>query len=652
MVVLVSLWVGMSSTFAQNSEHTVPDFALCFKILAKNRTIYNEYNDSIFLITEHDKWVNFFRHRAIKNHQIFAANQETLRTLKDFVDHSKGNEGYYAKAYRDFFDAFQKEYILVGKSDPFMILEIAKYFDNYNSNPYCPDSLNFTCSFELWRYDSYNQLFNLTKDTTYLRKSYACLNKVLLPRYANTYNFRYYYSYALYYLTNMRFLRYHVITLEEYWEHVKSYRRFLARADIHDWLDERQYRIFVYHSQMLEEDLIRNVYMADTTSLDKSVADSIMASIVKRKLVDPKLSYSSYLRVLMMQIQLGQISAKEALAKGLDRYEEERRLLKKTSLRNDEFSVFLQPYLNLLFINDEAEISSALKRRNVLRFCRDIEMAYRKRNDNQNSNLYVSTLSTLVTYHRLTKYLTPKERIHFLNSLCVATQISTYAHSVHVAELAETLMEGILKYQPELLVGTLGDSCVSEILHQKKKYLSYIHDAAMYHDLGKNSICSVVNNDYRPLTDTEFSIIKLHPELGLKYLELAPELAKFHDTTLGHHKWYNGKGGYPSTFDNTKSPVRLMIDVVTLSDCLQAATEHLGRNYKMDKTIDVVIQEFRQDAGTRYNPDLVALIDAHEDVRDALAYLIEEGWLDIYYHIYTSYLHPHAFMGNLVKIKK
>lgn len=334
-----------------------------------------------------------------------------------------------------------------------------------------------------------------------------------------------------------------MINLEEYWDHVKSYRRFLARADIHDWLNERQYRTFVYHSQMLEENLIRNVYMADTTSLDKSVADSIMASIVKRKLVDPKLSYSSYLRVLMMQIQLGQISAKEALAKGLDRYEEERRILKKTSLRNDEFSVFLQPYLNLLFINDEAEISSAQKRRNVLRFCRDIEMAYRKRNDNQNGNLYVSTLSTLVTYHRLTKYLTPKERIHFLNSLCVATQISTYAHSVHVAELAETLMEGLLKYQPELLV-------------------------------------------------------------------------------------------------------------VTLSDCLQAATEHLGRNYKMDKTIDVVMQEFRQDAGTRYNPDLVALIDAHEDVRDALAYLIEEGWLDIYYHIYTSYLHPHAFMGNLVKIKK
>lgn len=42
------------------------NFKLCFDILAKNRLTYNHYNDSIFLIKEHDKWVNYFRRRAIK----------------------------------------------------------------------------------------------------------------------------------------------------------------------------------------------------------------------------------------------------------------------------------------------------------------------------------------------------------------------------------------------------------------------------------------------------------------------------------------------------------------------------------------------------------------------------------------------------------
>lgn len=135
----------------------------------------------------------------------------------------------------------------------------------------------------------------------------------------------------------------------------------------------------------------------------------------------------------------------------------------------------------------------------------------------------------------------------------------------------------------------------------------------MYHDIGKNSIGSVVNNDYRPLTDKEFAAIKPHPEQGLLYLALSPALAKFYDTTLGRHKWYNGKGGYPESFDNTKSPKRILIDFVTLSDCFQAVTERIGRNYKGDKTFEVVMEEFRRNAGTGYNPDLVNLIDEYPD---------------------------------------
>ena len=51
--------------------------------------------------------------------------------------------------------------------------------------------------------------------------------------------------------------------------------------------------------------------------------------------------------------------------------------------------------------------------------------------------------------------------------------------------------------------------------------------------------------------------------MGLKYLKISQKLKYYHDTTLGHHKWYNGKGGYPNDFDNTKSPYRFMIDIIT-----------------------------------------------------------------------------------------
>lgn len=105
----------------------------------------------------------------------------------------------------------------------------------------------------------------------------------------------------------------------------------------------------------------------------------------------------------------------------------------------------------------------------------------------------------------------------------------------------------------------------------------------------------------------------------------------------GHHKWYNGKGGYPADFDNTKSPVRFLIDIVTLSDCLQAATERVGRNYRIGKTFEVVMPELRAGAGTKYNPDLVALIDAYPKLAKKLHHLVENGWIEIYYRIYSRF---------------
>ena len=50
------------------------------------------------------------------------------------------------------------------------------------------------------------------------------------------------------------------------------------------------------------------------------------------------------------------------------------------------------------------------------------------------------------------------------------------------------------------------------------------------------------------------------------------------------------------------------------------------------------MKELRRDAGVRYNPQLVELIDAHPDVAKKLAELINEGRVDIYYNIYRQFI--------------
>lgn len=81
-----------------------------------------------------------------------------------------------------------------------------------------------------------------------------------------------------------------------------------------------------------------------------------------------------------------------------------------------------------------------------------------------------------------------------------------------------------------------------------------------------------------------------------------------------------------------------MIDIITLCDCMQAATERVGRNYKQEKSFEKVMEELRAGAGTRYNPDLVKLIDDIPELYKELERIAIYGWPDIYYEIYKNYM--------------
>lgn len=616
----------------QNND-TIPNFKHCFDVLARNRKIYNQYNDSIFLIKEHNAWVSFFKHRAIRNQQVFLSNREAINAIKNYFKKDEAHIDH--EAYVRLWDAL-REYLKLDLSDPFLILEVGGILDKHYQSGKCPNPNNHSSFLNVWMGTNYLKIYNLGSDTAYVGKAYQYFKRNL-QNDKNKGEYIAAYFNAIWSLSNTMFLNYKYETLEEYKGYIRQMGELLKQESVKNVLSKDHYNSASALVKTADENVLRNVYMLDSTIMEKRVADSLMRKVVDKNLAQKELTDISYMRTQLMMVKLGRTTASRALECCLERYKKKWKNIRRERLSIWKFSLYIQPLYTLFYINDIAEIPQSKKRRNVKKLCLDIEAAFRNREDQQSVISYVKRLNTLTTYTRITKYLTYDERIHFLNALNVATQVTTYAHSQHVAMIAVTLMEGILKYDPEILVGTMGYNYVTDIKRDRRKLSDFIYNAAMYHDLGKNSIISVVNNDYRPITDEEFKIIKRHPELGLQYLELVPSLAQYHDTTLGHHKWYNGKGGYPDNFDNTQSPIRTMIDIVTLSDCMQAATERVGRNYKGEKTFENVMEEFRRDAGVRYNPKLVAFLDEHPDVSEKLAHLIEGGWIEIYYKIYQKF---------------
>ena len=59
-----------------------------------------------------------------------------------------------------------------------------------------------------------------------------------------------------------------------------------------------------------------------------------------------------------------------------------------------------------------------------------------------------------------------------------------------------------------------------------------------------------------------------------------------------------------------------MIDIVLCADCMDAATDTVGRSYSRGKTLADFIRELREGAGTRYAPWLPSLLEKEEVFKD------------------------------------
>lgn len=623
------------------SEQSIPDFKFIFDKLSQNRITYNHYNDSIFRIYDHDQWVKFFMERSRKNHQIYHENEKLLNSIVDYFETDMADttkETILPDAAYDSLNVHFFRNYAYALSDPFITNRVTNILIRNFKNR--PDQNYYYLRAMSWKGSSYYQIWRLDRDDETLKKAYDCIAYVADSAHCHTSEELGLYGYALQDLCLSAWTLHHIQPLKKLKERYEKLGE-LARNHTAEELEvpEKRRQEWINRIKGRDLEIVRGIYLTNPELIEKTEGEAMVKRVISQYPDTVGLSITSKLNLIVLKLKMGEIKTRTALREAKEIYETLiKPLTKQKVLGEGAFNSLMNHYTNLAFIVDTARVSANYKKEHVKMFCEDIIRMFRHRKDQQNSTQYNQTLELVSTNPRLIKYLSDKDRIGFVMELNVATQVTTYAHSTHVARLAESLMKGIIRHRKQLLVGKLGITSKWQVRLHQSQLIHFITQAALLHDVGKNSIVSVVNNDYRQLTDEERGIIRIHPRMGLKYLKISKELRYYHDTTLGHHKWYNGKGGYPSDFDNTQSPYRIMIDIITLCDCMQAATERVGRNYKQEKSFEKVMGELREGAGTRYNPDLVKLIDDVPELYKELEMIAIYGWPDIYYEIYKNYM--------------
>ena len=205
----------------------------------------------------------------------------------------------------------------------------------------------------------------------------------------------------------------------------------------------------------------------------------------------------------------------------------------------------------------------------------------------------------------------------------------TYLHSLMVAQISRCIADCAIETCPEHLTGVLGTLSPEEVKKRKEELLTFIYHAALCHDFGKLSIIDTVFVYGRNLLDMEFDLIRTHPRTGYDILRKHGSTRDYADIALYHHRFYNDSAGYPDDCLASDSPLKPVIDIVHIADCLDAATDPVGRTYRSSKTLETVIGEFENGKGLCY-ADWVTDLFAGEELQNKLRRYLSEGRRDNY----------------------
>lgn len=341
----------------------------------------------------------------------------------------------------------------------------------------------------------------------------------------------------------------------------------------------------------------------------------------------------------LLQYELHRATAEQTFQKMLEHYHNNRHIeLEQIHMAVDPIKVIISPYIEMVTLLHKTNLSWEEKHDYVERFGHDIVESMKYFKEGFYSYAMNQSLANVAKNDHFYSYLYPEEKLRFLVKLTVSRQISTTIHSHMVSRIARTILGQILEERPDLLVHCMGLHTVELIRERKNEILNFVHDASMFHDVGKNTMIDIIMTSHRKLTDNEREVILRHPENGTNFLQADPSFELYYDVVVGHHRFYDGTGGYDPEYDNVESDYRFLVDLITIADAVDAATDYLGRNFRKAKKFGEVFGELKEFSGSRYNPQIIDFIDSHEQLKKELEDIVGDGRTGIYYEIYQSYI--------------
>ena len=149
---------------------------------------------------------------------------------------------------------------------------------------------------------------------------------------------------------------------------------------------------------------------------------------------------------------------------------------------------------------------------------------------------------------------------------------------------------------------------LGEVKDLPTEQLGHLELGALLHDIGKIAIPHNVLMKPEPLSDEEWVVMKLHPQIGWELLSEFPELGAEAEIVYSHHERFDGKG-YPRRLKGHDIP--LSARIFSIVDTLDAITS--DRPYRGRQPLEAARAEIKKRSGSQFDPALVAALEELSD---------------------------------------
>jgi response regulator RpfG family c-di-GMP phosphodiesterase len=143
-------------------------------------------------------------------------------------------------------------------------------------------------------------------------------------------------------------------------------------------------------------------------------------------------------------------------------------------------------------------------------------------------------------------------------------------------------------------------AAIARRLGMSEKQERGIEITGFLHDIGKIACPAEILSKPSKLSDSEFGLIKAHPQIGYEILRKIDFLGPVAETTLQHHERLNG-AGYPNGLKG--SEIILEARILAVADVVEAMSS--PRPYRPAMTLELVIQQITRDRDTLFDANAV-----------------------------------------------